>query len=138
MIFLRTPITVYIVSIFVCLDASPPQYVISSSSMGTLPLIWCARTPMRSASGTYASVSGSSFPRGALIALAMTPSFRYFTTFSATSVETLSCASTVLAPRWGVVTRLSSSRSFCSAWHIGSSHHTSNAAPAILLVLRAW
>ena len=67
----------------------------------------------------------------------MAPSLRYMTACSAISTATLSWASTVDAPRWGVVTRLSSSISFFSSSLRGSLHQTSNAAPAMTFSLRA-
>ena len=71
------------------------------------------------------------------MALETTSSFRYMETCSAISMATLSCASTVDAPRWGVVTRLSSSRSFFSFSSRGSLHQTSKAAPAMIFSFRA-
>ena len=71
------------------------------------------------------------------MALVMIPSLRYLTAAWAMSTATLSCASTVDAPRWGVVTRLSSSRSFFSDSSRGSLHQTSKAAPAMVCSFRA-
>ena len=71
------------------------------------------------------------------MALTISPSLRYLMTDWAISMATLSWASLVDAPRWGVVMRLSSYRSFFSSSARGSLHHTSNAAPAMIFSLRA-
>ena len=84
--------------------------------------------PSRSASGTKGrTTSETSAPAETFTAYGTNSPFSASRTISATVVPALSCASFVDAPRWGVMTTLSSENRGESV--VGSTANTSSAAP---------